>query len=151
MSYLMRIDPYRGLSRIQHEMDRFLRGFFGPGVTEVEEFERVRIPSVDISETGDEVIVKAEVPGIKKEDLDIEVMPEVLTLAAEVKREQEEGGREETFHRRERVWQRFERTIPLPAEVKAGEVKAKLENGVLEIHLPKVEEEKPKSLKVQVE
>ena len=101
-----------------------------------------RLVRIRISDTG---------IGIKKEDLDIEVMPDSVHLQAEVKREHEEGGKEQTFHRRELVWQRFERTIPLPTQVKTEDVKAKLENGLLEIHLPKAEETKAKTRKVQVD
>ncbi len=152
MSYLMRqLDPYHGLSRLQRDMDRFLRGFLGPGPVETEELERVRIPSVDIAETEQEVLVRAELPGISKEDLDLEVRPEELILVGQVRHEKEEGGPEETYHRRERVWQRFERRIPLPVEVKTEDVKARLENGVLEVHLPKAEEHRPKLHKVTVE
>ncbi len=150
MSYLMRIDPYRGLSRMQREMDRLMRGFFGPVLPE-EEAETIRVPSVDVSETEHEVLVKAEVPGITKEDLDIEVTPEALHLRGEVKHEREEGGKEATYHRRELVWQRFERTIPLPTEVKTEGVTAKLENGLLEVHLPKEEETRAKTHKVEIQ
>ncbi len=150
MSYLMRIDPYRGLSRMQREMDRLVRGFFGPMIPETEE-EGIRVPSIDVSETENEVLVKAELPGISKENLDLEVMPEALHLRGEVKHEREEGGKEATYHRRELVWQRFERTIPLPAEVKTENATAKLENGLLEVHLPKAEETKAKLRKVEIQ
>lgn len=139
MSYLMRFDPFRGLTRMQREMDRLMRSFLAP--TEIEELEPgVRVPSVDIEESEEEVVVKAELPGISKDQLDIEVMPETLSLSAEVEKEREQEGR--VCRRRERVWGRFEREIPLPAEVKPEEANAKLENGLLEIHLPKTERAK---------
>jgi HSP20 family protein len=103
------------------------------------ESEGVRVPSVDVSETENEVLVKAELPGISKENLDIEVLPSELILKAELSKEHEEGGHEKTYHLHERVWSRFERAIPLPAEVKTEEAKAKLHEGVLEITLPKRE------------
>ncbi len=115
-----------GCRGCRRDMDRFLRGFFGQGPVETEELERVRVPSVDISETEQEVLVKAELPGISKEDLDLEVRPEELLVVGQIRHEREEGGPEQTYHRRERVWQRFERRIPLPVEVKTEEVKAKL-------------------------
>jgi HSP20 family protein len=148
MSYLMRFDPFRGLTRMQREMDRLMRTFLTPA--EVEEVETgVRVPSVDIAENDTEIIVKAELPGIKKEQLEIEVLPETLSLSAEAEQEREIEGR--IFRRRERVWGRFAREIPLPAEVKPDEANAKLENGLLEIHLPKTEEAKaatPKKIHV---
>jgi HSP20 family protein len=151
MSYLMRIDPMHHMARMEREMDRWMRRFFRP-LAELEEAEGVRIPSVDVSETENEVIVKAELPGIKKEDLNIEVLPDALRLSAQISREREEGGKEGTFHLRERVWGRFERLIPLPTEVKVDEAKASLHEGVLEIHLPKAEPTKaiePKKIEVQ--
>ena len=136
MSYLMRIDPFRGLSRMHREMDRMMRGFLTP-IELGEEPAGVRLPTVDIAETQEEVIVKAEVPGVSKEDLDIEVLPESLSLSAQTHLEKEEGEKGARYYCRERVWERFERTIPLPAEVKTEGVSAKLKDGVLEIHLPK--------------
>lgn len=151
MSYLMRIDPMRDLVRMEREMDRMMRRFFRP-LVEAEAMEEVRIPSIDVSETEDEVIVKAEVPGIKKEDLSIEVLPDTLQLSAKLSREREEGAKEGTFHLRERVWGRFERSIPLPTEVKVDQVKAALHEGVLEVRLPKMEPTKaiqPRKVEVQ--
>jgi HSP20 family protein len=150
MSYLMRIDPMRDLVRMEREMDRMMRRFFRP-FAEIEEAEGVRIPSVDVSETESEVLVKAEIPGIKKEDLNIEVLPDTLRLSAQLSREREEG-KEGTYHLRERVWGRFERSIPLPAEVKVDDVKASLHEGVLEVRLPKMEPAKvtePRKIEVQ--
>ncbi len=140
MSYLMRIDPFRGLTRMQREMDRLMRNFLTPAEAGVEVEEGIRVPSVDVSETDTEVVVKAEVPGISKEQLDIEVLPDLLSLSAEVEKEHEVEGR--VFRRRERVWGRFQRDIPLPVEVKPEAANAKLENGLLEIHLPKTEQAK---------
>jgi HSP20 family protein len=150
MSYLMRIDPMRDLVRMEREMDRMMRRFFRP-FAEIEEAEGVRIPSVDVSETENEVLVKEEIPGIKKEDLSIEVLPDTLRLSAQLSHEREEG-KEGTYHLRERVWGRFERSIPLPVEVKVDEVKASLHEGVLEVRLPKMEPTKvtePRKIEVQ--
>lgn len=149
MSYLMRRDPFRNLVRMQEEMDRLFQSLFGATTPEVAR-EGVRVPPVDVSETGDEVVVRAEIPGISKENLEIEVLPESLSLKAEVSEEREEKG--ETFHRRERSWSSFQRAIPLPAEVKTEEVKAKLEHGVLEVRMPKTERAKaPTPKKVTIE
>lgn len=139
MSYLMRRDPFRGLVRMQDEMDRLFQHLFGEE-RGLEPSREVRVPAIDLSETEDEVVVKAEVPGVSKEHLDLEVLPEVLTLKAEVSetKEQTEG----SYHRRERMWRRFERSIPLPVEVKTDGVSAKLTDGVLEIHLAKSERAK---------
>lgn len=148
MSYLMRRDPFRGLVRMQDEMDRLFHSLFGP--TEVPATrEGVRVPPVDIAETADEVVVRAELPGLSKEHLELELLPETLTLKGEVSQEKEEKG--ETFHRRERSWSSFQRSVPLPAEVKTEDVKATLEHGVLEVRMSKTERAKaPTPRRVEV-
>jgi len=139
MTYLMRRDPFRGLVRMQDEMDRLFHSLFGPAETEAGR-NGVRVPPVDIAETEEEVVVRAEIPGLTKENLELELLPEALTLKGELSQEKEEKG--ETFHRRERSWSSFQRSIPLPAEVKTEEVKATLEHGVLEVRMPKTERAK---------
>lgn len=147
---LARWDPFGGLSRMRDEIDRMFEDFFtgrpslarvGPGL---------RIPSVDIEEKDDTVVVRAELPGVKKEDLEIEVTPDTLSLKAEAREEKEE--REKRFYRRERSWGMFQRTIPLPVEINKEKAKASFKDGLLEITLPKVApEEKPESVKVKPE
>ena len=138
MSALRRWEPFRGLLSMQSDLDRVFEEFFGrPGLAPA---DGVRIPTVDVSETADAVVVKAEVPGVEKKDLEIEVMPDSLSLEAEVTKETEE--KEKTYHRRERIWQRFERIIPLPSEVVTDQVKATMKDGVLEVRLPKTERSK---------
>ncbi len=148
MSALRRWEPFRGLLSLQSDLDRMFEEFFGrPALATT---EGVRAPTVDVSETADAVIVKAEMPGVDKKDIEVEVMPESISLKAEVIKEKEE--REETYHRRERVWQRFERIIPLPAEVITDQAKATMKDGVLEVRLTKTERGKAKTpRKVSVE
>lgn len=148
MSALRRWEPFRGLLGMQSELDRMFDEFFGrPAFVRP---EGVRVPTVDVSETADAVIVKAEVPGVDKKDLEVEVTPDSLSLKAEVTREKEEKDRQ--FHRRERVWQRYERVVPLPAEVVTDQVKATMKDGVLEVRMPKSERSKatpPKKIAVE--
>jgi len=149
MSSLMRWDPFRGLMRIQRDLDRMFQDFFGRPLLRWEE-EGIRIPSVDIHETENEVVVTAELPGIERKDLDVEVMPETLTIKAEMSKQQEQE--EATCHRRERVWGHYERTLALPTEVIADQAKATLKEGVLEVRLPKTERAKaatPKKVKIE--
>jgi HSP20 family protein len=150
MSSLMRRDPFRGLMRMQRDLDRMFNDFFGRPVVGWEETQAVRIPTVDLSETADEVIVRAEVPGIDRENLEVDVLPEQVTIRAEVKGETEE--KTETFHRRERSWGHVERTVPLPTEVVSDQAKATLKEGLLELRLPKSERAKaatPKKVKIE--
>lgn len=137
MSSLRRWEPFRSLMNVQTDLDRVLDEFFGRPLARQ---EGVRAPTVDVSETADEVLVKAELPGIGKDDLEVEVLPETLSIRAEMSHEKEE--KEQTYHRRERVWRRYERVLPLPAEVVTEEAKATMKDGILEIHMPKTERSK---------
>ena len=142
MSNIVRWDPFRGVVRMQREMDHLFSDLFGRPLVrwEPEETEGIRIPSIDLVETEQEVVLKAEMPGIDKDKIEVEVMPEYLTLSAEMREEKEE--KDATHHRRERVWGRFERSIPLPVEVVTDQAKATYREGLLEIHLPKTERAK---------
>ena len=106
-------------------------------------------PRVDVLNAETEVVVKADVPGLKKEDLQVTATETELTISGETKEEFEE--KKDQYHRVERRWGRFSRSIDLPAEVKPAEVKAKLDNGILEVHLPKLEPPRPESHAVTVE
>jgi len=132
---------------MQGDLDRVFDDFFGRPVARQ---EGVRAPTLDISETPDEVLVKAEMPGVDKKDLEVEVLPESLSLRAEMSEEKEEKA--ETYHRRERMWRRYERVVPLPAEVVTDQAKAVMKGGVLEVRMPKTERSKaatPRKLAVE--
>jgi HSP20 family protein len=137
MSSLRRWEPFRSLMNVQTDLDRVFDEFFGRPLARQ---EGVRAPTVDVSETADEVLVKAELPGIGKDDLEVEVLPESLSIRAEMSQEKEE--KEQTYYRRERVWRRYERVLPLPAEVVTDQAKATMKDGVLEVHMPKTERSK---------
>ena len=101
------------------------------------------VPAVDVEDAGDKYIIKADMPGMDKPDINIEVHNDILTITAEKKVEDEERGK--TFLRKERSYQSFSRSLPLPKGTDAEKIKASLEKGVLELSIPKVEkEEKPK-------
>ena len=101
---------------------------------------------VDLLETNDEVVVKASLPGVKPEDIDISVTGQVLTLKGESKEEHEEKA--QNFYRRERRHGTFVRQFTLPAEVDANKAAADFEHGVLRLTLPKADTAKPKTIKV---
>jgi HSP20 family protein len=105
------------------------------------------VPSVDMYETENEVIVRAAVPGMKADDVQINVTGEMLTLKGETKEDSEV--KEKAYHIREQRWGTFERSIALPTMVVADKAKAEFENGVLTITLPKAEEVKPKTITVK--
>jgi HSP20 family protein len=106
-------------------------------------------PEVDVKDEKDQIVVRADIPGVKKEDLAISVREDVLTLKGERKEEQEKKGKDYFYS--ERFYGAFSRTIGLPAAVKADNVKATYKDGVLEIRLPKDENAKPHEVKVQIQ
>lgn len=137
--------PMFGLRGLQDEMNRMFSDFF----EESPEKEWATItPSIDLIDGKDKVTVNIEVPGMKKEDVEISLKDDLLTIRGEKKEEKEE--QEETRYYVERTYGRFLRTISLPSGVKADEVKATYKDGVLKIELPKAEEEKVREVKVEV-
>lgn len=106
-------------------------------------------PAVDIYEEGDDLVVKAELPGIKKEDIEVKLTDDYITISGEKKKE--EKVEEKDYYRYERSYGSFSRTFRLPVEVQTDKAKAKFENGVLEIRIPKTEEAKTKERKLQIE
>lgn len=139
---LVRWNPLRTLNTLPSELDRFF-GDFGLNYNDSDSVWR---PTVDLSETEENYEVKAEIPGMDKKDIKVEVHDHVLTLSGEKKHEEKVDGK--NYHRIERSYGKFERSFRLPKEVKAEEIKAKYENGVLIVDIPKVEEAKPKEISV---
>lgn len=140
MGPLIRWEPMTDLSRLRHEMNRLLEDFFGDTAEERMPAEMTRIPSVDVIDHENEVVVRAEMPGIDKDHIQLQATPDVLMLRAEMTKETEE--KRENFLRRERRIGRYERVVPMPAEVKPEGVKAHYHDGVLEVTLPKSEQAK---------
>jgi HSP20 family protein len=140
--------PFGELSSLRREMDRLWENFFGERpLTRM--WEREWAPSLDISETKDNFVVKAEVPGIDAKDIDISLTGDVLTIKGEKKQEREE--KEEDYHLVERSYGSFYRSVRLPAEVESNKIKASYKNGILAITLPKSEKVKAKEVKIKVE
>ena len=105
-------------------------------------------PSADIVENDNEYLIKADLPEVKKEDIDIRVENGVLTLAGERRVEKSTDGEKE--HRRETFYGRFARSFSLPEDVDVDKISAECSDGVLKVHLPKSDAKKPKSIEVQV-
>ncbi len=140
-------DP-RDLQSFQSQMNRLLNetfGAFGRGSGE-EGMVAAWAPPVDVSETPDRLTFSVEVPGFKQEDLNIRLENNVLTIEGERKFEEQKKDKE--YHRVERSYGRFFRSFSLPANVDTEKVNANLEDGVLQIELPKKEEAKPKSIPI---
>jgi len=143
---IVRWEPFRDLVTLREAMDRlFAESFVRPGVA----FPALGMegPAVDMYQTEDDIVVKAAVPGVKPEDIDISVTGDMLTIKGELK--QEEKVEEGDYLRQERHYGQFTREFALPTQVNADKARAEFEHGVLTLHLPKAEEVKPKSIKVK--
>lgn len=147
---LVRWRPFRDIVSIQDEMNRLFNDFFGrvPSRFEGDWSTSEWTPSVDISETKDDILIKAEVPGMKKEDIKISLQDNVLTLKGERKQEKEE--KETNFYRMERSYGSFTRSFNLPTVVQADKIKASYKDGILNVTLPKAEEVKPKQIPIEI-
>ena len=139
--------PFREVSRLRSEMDRLWDDYFGPGRRALRPMEEDWMPAVDISETGDKITVKAEVPGLEAKDIEISMVGDTMTIKGEKKLEREE--KEENYHMVERSYGSFTRAMKLPGTVDADKVEASYKNGVLTVVLPKKEEVKPKAIEIK--
>ncbi len=143
-----RWDPIAEMADLHRQMDQVFREFFGPTPFRMAATEAVWSPLVDVHEAKDSIQLHVELPGIKQEDIQVSIEGDTLTLKGERKREAEV--KQDQYHRIERSYGRFERSILLPTVVDPSRVKATYRDGVLEIQLPKKEEAKPKEIKVEV-
>ncbi|MGQ9645184.1 MAG: Hsp20/alpha crystallin family protein [Thermodesulfobacteriota bacterium] len=139
--------PFGEFERMRKEMDRLWDSFFerGPRTWETGEWS----PSLDVAETKNDLIIKAEVPGVDPKDIDISLSDGVLTIKGEKKQEREE--REGDYHITERSFGSYMRAIELPTEVQSDKVEASYKNGVLKITLPKSEEAKKRQIRIKVD
>jgi len=143
------------MTRWESEMDRMMEDFFGRSMRHwlparwLRGVGEITAPVVDVYEEKDEVVVKADLPGLDKNDIEVNISDSELTLKGGKKKAEEI--KEENFYRRERSYGAFLRTVELPCEVQADKVKASFKNGVLEVRVPKTEEAKTKTIKVQIQ
>lgn len=145
---LVRWEPFEGLNRIQSRINDLFDDTFGRSRTLSNSANGVWFPPVDILESKDSYLIRAELPGMKKEDFNLEVKEGTLTLSGERKFEEAANGVE--YHRVERVSGKFVRSFYLPQTVKSDDIKATYRDGILEVHVPKAEEAKPKQITISV-
>lgn len=143
MSRLVRWDPYREPLSIRELMDRFIN----EPMTGLRPWADTGIPSVDIYQTDEEIVVEAALPGVRPEDIAISVTGDVLTLRGSTM--EEKDVHEGSYYLRERRSGEFSRSLPLPAPVIADKALAEFEDGILKLTLPKAEEVKPKTITVK--
>lgn len=149
MADLVRWNPLREMVTLRDAMDRlfedsFVRPYGSPMALDGEGFGAL---ALDMYETDGEVVVKASVPGVKPEDLEITVTGNTLSIKGEVKEETED--KKGDYHYKELRFGSFQRSVALPVDVEADRAEATFENGVLNLKLPKVEEVKPKQISIK--
>ena len=141
---LVRWEPMRELNSLQTEMNRLFNAFFDEGGNG--QSTRRWAPAVDLFEREDSLVLKADLPGLSEEDVQIEVRDNVLTISGERKAEFED--KQNGYYRVERSFGRFARTLTLPDGVNADAIAASFDNGVLEVTIPKPEERKPRRIEI---
>lgn len=146
MAELVRWNPAREMMSLREAMDRLFEESFLPSALMGQEAGPAAALPVDMYETGDRVVVKATVPGIKPEDLEVTITGDLLTIKGEFKSEEKTEKR--NYLRQERRFGSFCRQVGLPAGVDSNNAHATFEHGVLTLELPKAEEAKVKSVKV---
>ncbi len=148
---LIRWEPVRELNTIQSEMNRLFNTFFEastPGNGGTVGPIRRWIPAMDLVETEDAFVLRADLPGLSESDVNIELEDNVLTISGERKAEHEE--RKEGYYRVERASGRFSRSLTLPEGVDPEAVQARFDKGVLEVRVPKPEQRKPRKVAISV-
>ena len=140
-----RWDPFRDLSEIQSEMNRLFGGALGQRAA-MAGFDRGWAPAVDMYETNDELVLRAELPGMNEKDIDLSITGDVLVLRGE--RAPDPTVNQENYFRGERWSGRFERMFTLPTNVDVDKIQARVEHGVLTVTLPKSERSKPRQIAV---
>lgn len=144
--HIIKWNPFRELEDIQTRLNRVF-GEFPPHAEEPPFFAKWA-PAVDIQETDQEYLIKAELPEVKKENVKVEVVDGTLTIEGERTMEKEENGKK--FHKVERAYGKFMRQFALPLDVETAKLEAEFKDGVLNVHLPKAVVVKPKAIEVKV-
>ena len=144
MSNITRLEPLRDLVSVRKDMDRLFDQFFATPDSARMDWS---IPMVDMYQTENDIVVKATLPGLGPDDLDIQITGDLLTIRGEIKLEIDEEGAK--YHLREHRYQSFSRSLTLPVPIVADKSNAEMKNGILHLTLPKAEEAKPKVISVK--
>jgi HSP20 family protein len=143
---LMKWEPFEGLTALRREMDRLFEDF-SQGGGGLRFWDRAAEPAVEVSDSAEAVVVKVQVPGINKDDVQLTITENALTVKGEMK--EEEKKEDKNYHRREFRYGAFVRNIPLPAPVQSEKATAQLKDGVLEVTMPKSAQAKVKQISIQ--
>ena len=147
MANIVRWDPVRDMVSLREAMDRLFEDSFVRPRGRLATMDGMDTLALDVFESDDDVTVRASIPGVKPENIDISVTGETLTVKGETSEEKEE--KTGNYHLRERRYGAFQRSITLPTMVNADKAQAEFKHGVLTLTLPKVEAVKPKSIKIK--
>ena len=139
---LARWDPANDIDSLQSDFNRFFEGFLGRPVAGARRWA----PAMDLSETEDALVLRADLPGLGRDDVSIEIKDNVLTVSGERRSEHEHEN--EGYHRIERSYGSFSRSLTLPQGIDPGAVAAEFDRGVLEVRIPKPEERKPHRVEI---
>jgi HSP20 family protein len=146
---LIRWEPAREISSLQQEMNRLFNTFFeAPAGPPQGGGTRRWVPAMDLVETGEHFVLRADLPGLSEDDVDLSLEENVLTLSGERKVEHEAKG--EGFYRVERATGAFSRSLTLPEGVDGDAITARFDKGVLEVRIPKPEQRRPRKLQITV-
>lgn len=143
-----RWEPFRNLVDIQGEVNRLFDAVVGRSAIGSMAQGRPWLPTVDMHETKDNLVLKLDVPGVREKDISVSITGDLLSVKGE--RRWEDESKDQKFLHVERLYGQFERLVQLPMAVQSDKVKAAYRDGVLEITLPKAEDLKPREIKVEV-
>ncbi len=145
---LVKWNPMREMETLHNRINRLFDGSFFPTFSLDEDMSLGNWrPVVDVYENEDTIVVKAELPGVDKKDIKVDLKDGVLTLSGE--RSHEKEVKEENYYRKERAFGRFHRSFTVGAEIDPDKIKAEFKDGVLKVEIPRPEEKKPKKITVQ--
>ena len=159
---LFSASPWQMMRRMQEDMDRIFGQFFQPGTQQLEQARQGWQPSLDVSETDREWLIEADLPGVDRENVDVQVHNDHLILRAETRREHEERpeghgsqqgqqqDQQRRYYRRERQYGYFERVLPLPENADEENIRCDFKNGVLTVHVPKAQQAQTRGRRIPI-
>jgi HSP20 family protein len=142
------LSPFRHLSNLRDEIDRLFDSPLNALTSNSQQFLSGWLPAIDLHENKDQLVLRAELPGMKREDIEVSLHGDVLTVSGE--RKEEKDFKDSEVYRSERFLGKFQRSFTLPCDVDGAKVKADYREGVLTVSLPKAEESRPKQIEVKV-
>jgi HSP20 family protein len=144
--HLVRWNPANEIMNANNRLNRFFNEFFYPGSSHVSKEGFRWNPAADVYENDDAYVIKAELPGFDKKDINVDVKENILTIKGE--RSDDNKVKEEKVYRRERFQGKFQRAFVLPSTVESGKIEAEFADGLLKITIPKSVEKKPKQITI---